>query len=708
MRNLFQLVIVFIFFAFCGCKSGTTRNVISLNGVWDFELNSNPDAIPDSFTRKIQVPGLVDLAVPAIEKPGFKRDSNKYYWYKTKFTLNKSTDVCLLKIHKAQYGKKIFLNNKLVAEHFPSYTSLSIDISKFLNNSGSENELVIRIGSFYNFPDSFVAGNDFEKQRFISGIYDDVELIQSSFPFIQNVQVAPDINKKCITVLSEINSEGKSGKFNFEYIVKEHKTGKEVCKGSTKVVATGGIDTSRIVIEIPNCKLWSPKDPFLYDLTLNTGSDSYNTRFGMREFKFDTVSGRAKLNGKIFYMNGTCVPVFRFFEDSLRGNYPWNKEWVRKLNTQFLSLNWNVIRYHVGPAPDFWYDLADEMGILIQDEFAIWFGYGHKDIRPNLRAKNIAAEYKDWMRERWNHPCVIIWDAQNESVTPETGKAINMVRNLDLSNRPWDNGWSRPQSPTDAIESHPYLFHEYREKITKLPDEGILKSLFGKVRQPYNDPGEHDSEKGKVKYNNIRFINEYGWLWVNRDGSATTLSENVYKNLYGDTVTNEQRLYLYARLEALLTEYWRCHRTCTGVMHFAGLTYSRPNEPRGQTSDNFKNLETLEFDPFFLKYVKPAFQPVCLMVDTWEKEYKSGEIIDVPVHIINDLYSDWQGEMLLTISISGKIVSSQKISVAVKSLGKEIKNFKVEIPKNKGKYEIQATIKLNNEDVFSVRDMLVK
>ena len=62
------------------------------------------------------------------------------------------------------------------------------------------------------------------------------------------------------------------------------------------------------------------------------------------------------------------------------------------------------------------------------------------------------------MRERWNHPCVVIWDAQNESSTDETGKATHAVRRLDLSRRPWENGWSGPQSTADCVEAHPYLF----------------------------------------------------------------------------------------------------------------------------------------------------------------------------------------------------------------------------------------------------------
>ena len=115
----------------------------------------------------------------------------------------------------------------------------------------------------------------------------------------------------------------------------------------------------------------------------------------------------------------------------------------------------NSIRYCIGFPPEIWYEIADEEGFLIQDEFPIW----HLNQWPaSLKSDVIAGQYKQWMRERWNHPCVVIWDAQNESVTGETGKAIQAVRHLDLSGRPWENGWAEPQSLGDCVESHPYLF----------------------------------------------------------------------------------------------------------------------------------------------------------------------------------------------------------------------------------------------------------
>ena len=92
------------------------------------------------------------------------------------------------------------------------------------------------------------------------------------------------------------------------------------------------------------------------------------------------------------------------------------------------------LRYCIGFPPEFWYDIADEEGLLIQDEFPIWT----TTKRPEkLEAAKIIPEYHAWMRERWNHPSVVIWDAQNESATGETGLALQAVRYLDYSNRPW-------------------------------------------------------------------------------------------------------------------------------------------------------------------------------------------------------------------------------------------------------------------------------
>ncbi len=63
-----------------------------------------------------------------------------------------------------------------------------------------------------------------------------------------------------------------------------------------------------------------------------------------------------------------------------------------------------------------WYRIADEEGILIQDEFP-YLGRRAKDLAARVdQAQQVGPENTpSGCRERWNHPCVVIWDAQNET-----------------------------------------------------------------------------------------------------------------------------------------------------------------------------------------------------------------------------------------------------------------------------------------------------
>jgi hypothetical protein len=62
-------------------------------------------------------------------------------------------------------------------------------------------------------------------------------------------------------------------------------------------------------------------------------------------------------------------------------------------------------------------------------------------------------------------------------------------------------------------------------------------------------------------------LNEYGWIWLNRDGSPTELTKKLYPRLLGEGATAQDRLALNAYLLAGITEYWRAYRQYAGVLH---------------------------------------------------------------------------------------------------------------------------------------------
>jgi hypothetical protein len=666
------------------------RAVVSLDGQWEIAEGSMGTA-PALFEHRVPVPGLVDVAKPSFAEVGQKSPRREAFWYRRTFKVKGEVPaIALLKLHKATYGSRVMLNGLLLGEHLPSFTPGYFDARPALRGNGAVNELVVRVGAWReSVPATVVSGFDFEKVRYIPGIFDSVELILSGTPNIVRVQVAPQIASQTVRVQAVVRNVGPKTSTQLRFKVREARSGNLAGEGMSETITLDGSAEQTIEVQIPirNCRLWSPEDPFLYDLETSSAADLLSTRFGMREFRLDHETGRAVLNGRPYFLRGSNVTLYRFFEDPLCGDRPWSEAWVRRMHREFKGMHWNALRYCIGFPPEFWYRIADEEGILIQDEFPIWYG---RDKWPAaLKSHELVTEYTEWMQERWNHPCVVLWDAQNESVTEETGKAIQAVRGLDISNRPWDNGYGAAQSPGDSFESHPYLFIKPKFKLSDVA--GVSGVPKGNARPNTG--------------NNPIIINEYDWLWVNRDGSPTKLSSKVFENLLGPGATAAQRWHMAARYHAALTEFWRAHRECAGVLHFCGLGYSRTN---GQTCDNFIDIKKLKFEPGFQRYMSDAFAPVGLMIDEWRSQLPAGKCQDVPVVVINDLYEDWSGKVRFRVLREGKTLAEQTRPCEVAALGQTRLSFSCAVPTQAGDYQLEATLlRSGAKPVRSLRDFKV-
>ncbi len=692
----------------CTKKKNGERTNIDLNGEWHIEINSIGERLPDTFRYTIPVPGLADMASRQYDSIGYNTAKELYCWYKKHVKIEEDIPgVAVLKISKAKFGTKVYVNGQLAGERVSCFTPLYFNVGNLLRGNGFKNEIIVRVGAApQNIPDSIPYGYDHEKIRYLPGIYDNVSLIMTRAPWIRNLQLSPDIKNEKLDVVVYLEGDDNHAPQKLFYSITEDENEAIVDEGekAVDIDMQNGSDSIVFSVPMPDCHLWSPEDPFLYNIEVSTGTDKTSERFGMRTFSFDPETGRALLNGKPYYMRGTNVCIFRFFEDPSRNGLPWDKGWVRKLHQKFKSMHWNSIRYCIGFPPEAWYDIADEVGLLIQDEYPYWNG------KVDFDAKVLADEYSQFMQAHWNHPCVVIWDAQNETITDETGKAIQMVRGLDLSNRPWDNGWAPPQEKTDPVETHPYLFVQYTprnfKKINPETDE-YLKYLLDTTRMPRNGPSERSPRKDGKRYPNAIIINEYAWLWLNRDGSTTTLTDGVYKYLFDKDISTEERYDIYARHLGMLTEYWRCHRKCAGILHFCGLGYSRSTAPRGQTSDHFIDIQNLVLEPHFVKYVKPAFSPVGLMIDFWQLECPKGKKYKMPVFVINDNANEWEGKVLFRITGEEGVIDNQEKEVKVDGLGRTIVNFEINLPIKPGDYQIIANVEVNGSPVKSIREITI-
>jgi hypothetical protein len=684
------------------------RQTISLDGTWQI-AEGTMEKIPAEFSHQVPVPGLADMAAPAFAEVGTDKSNahRQAFWYHRTFTLDGSIPaVAVLNIHKAMFGCRVILNGIPLGEHRGSFTQALFDARPALRRG--ENELVIRVAASRDAVSKvgrsggairrnlYVPGIDAEKKLEIPGIYDSLELILSGSPHIVRVQAVPDIEHNAVTVCAWVRRVGSAAAANVHVTLREVSGKRVVGEGDLDAAGGEGPErTGRVTIPIRDCRLWSPEDPFLYELEARTDADAVTTRFGMRSFRFDPASGRAILNGRPYFMRGSNVCIFRFMEDSQRGDKPWREEWVRRLHRKFRSdMDWNCLRYCIGFPPEMWYRIADEEGILIQDEYPLWTGglgkYAGKLKSPrllaleseDLDADELAEEFTEWMEERWNHPCVVLWDACNETDTPQTGAAIRKVRGLDLSHRPWDNGYGPAMDPGDSAERHGYHFGSFNRRLQNI------------VR----DPGTAGWAPGK----NAVVLNEYGGLWLNRDGTPTVVTRATYDTLLGPGATAAQRQHLYARYMAAETEFWRCRRACAAVIHFCGLGYSRPD---GATSDHWLDLEKLTWEPEFYRYVRDAFAPVGLMIDAFAEEYPAGPDRRFPVIVVNDLDRDWKGTVRFRLLHESKTIEEKTLLCEVAALGSRKLVFAVDIPASPAHYQLEAALlRGSDRPIRSLRD----
>ena len=342
-------------------------------------------------------------------------------------------------------------------------------------------------------------------------------------------------------------------------------------------------------------------------------------------------------------------------------------------------MHWNSFRVCIGAVPQQWLDIADEAGLLLQCEFPIW-----SSIEP-IRCKTwkedeVTAEVREFMRDNWNHPSVAIWDAANETTWPFLkDKLIPAVRGLDLSNRPWEDSYAGPSGPDDPYEVHPYLWGGGPPFVDMTELEGMKdgKAKDGKL------PGEVCFAP------HAAIINEYGWLWLRRDGAPTNLSRLVYNHLVGPQATPDQRLEIYAYLLAGQTEFWRAYRNYAGVLYFTCLG---GDPPTCATCDNFRDVRRLQFQPHFEHYVGEAFKPLGVYVNFWQPKLPAGSQRSYRVMLVNDTYEPARGKLELvwqTPNGDGASAKSQR-DFEVPAVGQASYDVALAAPAEPGKYVLAA------------------
>lgn len=690
------------------------RTTISLNGEWDFDQTEQAFP-PRKYTRKIPVPGLVHLARPKIsqyekffKKPDgvelveqfnfLERDYTPMYnWYKRKVFIDEKfkDEQLFLTIKKSQYVTRVFVNGHEVGASMECYTPMDFNITSAVKY-GSDNEILIQVGDRAWLPSEAAGGTDKEKVHYLPGIWDDVFITATGKMRVDKVLFLPSLAKGLVTVKTLVRSlyppqmlygDKMKDSCKIEYCVKEKTTGrivgKKMIEGEAKRDNRTYFETS---ISLDNPKAWTPDSPFLYEGEVsvydqNELVDRYSVNFGMRDFsrkgKFFT------LNGDKFYLRGSNITLQRFFEDPDCQALAWDREWVKKLMVDLpKSIDWNAMRICVGIVPDFWYDLCDEYGIVLQNEWLYWQNHGWDE--------QVRKEYTNWVWSDGNHPSIVIWDAINENRDSYIGNTlIPELKELDPT-RIWDAGYmtSDQMGTNDEMdEPHPY-------RALTLMHSSELNDYF--KNNPYNLGALHENWVGFSSILDAgvpQLVNEYGWIWLWRDGRPSKLTLNNYNYYLGENATPEQCRELQAYWLELETEWLRSERSVGGILAFCHLTNNY-----GFTGDWFINdIKDLEPSPAF-RWFKHCFAPSAVFIDLADRRYtkhleplKPGSDLVFNLVGVNDLNKESSGKVLLKLlDEKGTIISTQEESIVIEPFGKRLQPCLLKLPSKAGGYLLIA------------------
>ena len=409
------------------------KDWINLNGLWDYAIQPMDLPKPETFAGKILVPYPVDSALSGVKKPVWK---DERLWYRRTFKAPKIGNGKRLLLHfgAVDWEAKVSINGKPVGEHRGGYDAFSFDVTDVVK-PGAENELVVAVF------DASGGGQESGKQNYnkynkpggiaytaTSGIWQTVWLETVTTIHIEDLKLISDVDAGCLRVT--VNAGGAKSEGAVDVIA---------MVGNKEIARVSGKPGVELKLPIPNARLWSPDDPFLYNLKVRMGRDEVTSYFGMRKIslgKDENGFTTMLLNGKAVFQSG---PLDQGYWPD--GNYTApTDEALRWDLVEMKRLGFNMVRKHIKVEPARWFYWCDKLGLLVWQDMPSGGG-GHGGDRSvegkrgdEAVARQFESELRTMIEQHWSHPSIIMWVVFNEAWGQyDTARLAQEVKELDPS-----------------------------------------------------------------------------------------------------------------------------------------------------------------------------------------------------------------------------------------------------------------------------------
>lgn len=686
--NKFLLFVLFIFSAQLLSQSA----VVPISENWQFsETGKNrwfPTQIPNSIHTDLYENDLISHPFVGDNEKYLQWISDKLWTYKTEFKVDKkqlNSKNSELVFEGLDTYANVFLNGQLILEADNAFRTWKVDVKKYLKEI---NELKIEFTPTsvieaekmkqlpYELPEgprmftrkaAFQYGWDWGPRFITVGIWRNVYLNFGEKVKIEDVYIKQDLltkEKAELTAEIELKSS-KKGRFKAEiYVNNQLKTEKEFRLNAQS-------EKLKIPIEIIHPIFWWTNGlgkAYLYEIKIQIKNlkgeliDEKTIKKGLRTIELVTKKDEF---GESFYFNLNGKPVF------MKGaNYiPQNsfQNWVTKkdydkLLSDVQKSNMNMLRIWGGGIyeDDYFYELCDEKGILVWQDFMFANGMcpGDEEFLENVRQEAI-----DNVKRLRNHASMALWCGNNE---------------ISEGWHRW--GWQEGRSEAEKAEiwgNYQKLFNGILpEIVNEYSDLPYWESSpkYGRGDARYISEGDahdwwiwHDGHPFEdLVRNGPRFMSEFGFQsfpseevirYINKDHTNSLDSEDMKNHQKHQRGFEIIRTYMerdfpvpendedYAYMSQLVQAYGigkaiEAHRTSLVFPRTMGSLYWQLNDCWPSVSwsgiDYFGNWKPLQYK------VKKAFEPLQIFI-TEEDDNGFG------VYIANDLKEDIYDYIILEI-----------------------------------------------------------
>lgn len=387
---------------------------MNLNGLWEYAIRPKDEEKPGQFDGKILVPFAVESALSGVGKQ--VGDQNKL-WYRRTFEVpeNWNSERLILRFDAVDWELKVWVNGKYVDSHTGGYDNSAFNITPFLKKDGLQ-EIVV---SVYDPVDAGTQprGKQVKNPNSIwytsvTGIWQTVWLEPLAKQNIEILRITPNIDVDSIHIKVTCVNDNKE--MNYEALVFDNQ--KLVCKATSSTLKA-------LKLSIPDAKQWTPDSPFLYDMIMilrdKNGKtvDSLKTYFGMRKIslgKDEKGITRMMLNNKFVFQHGFLDQVW--WPDGL---YTAPTDEALRYDIEMTKkMGFNLARKHVKVEPSRWYYWCDKLGLLVWQDMPSGDAYINPDGKDTTRTQESGIQFmkelQEIMREKFNHPSIIVWVPFNE------------------------------------------------------------------------------------------------------------------------------------------------------------------------------------------------------------------------------------------------------------------------------------------------------